>query len=62
MTIIILTGAPGVGKTTIVRDVAQKLKEGEIREDGVVSREKRENVRFPIICNNMPFRYLISNC
>jgi nucleoside-triphosphatase len=43
MTIIILTGAPGVGKTTIVRDVAQKLKEGGVRVGGVVSREIRTN-------------------
>ena len=43
MTIIILTGAPGVGKTTIVRDVAQKLKEVGVRVGGVVSREIRTN-------------------
>ena len=43
MTIIILTGAPGVGKTTIVRDVAQKLKARGVRVGGVVSREVRTN-------------------
>lgn len=43
MTIIILTGTPGVGKTTIVRDVAQKLKERGVRVGGVVSREIRTN-------------------
>ena len=30
----------GVGKTTIVRDVAQKLKEGGVRVGGIVSREE----------------------
>lgn len=43
MTIIILTGTSGVGKTTIVRDVAQKLKERGVRVGGVVSREMRTN-------------------
>lgn len=43
MTIIILTGIPGVGKTTIVRDVAQKLKERGVRVGGVVSKEIRIN-------------------
>lgn len=43
MTIIILTGTPGVGKTTIVMDVAQKLKERGMRVGGVVSREVRAN-------------------
>jgi nucleoside-triphosphatase len=46
MTSIILTGAPGVGKTTIVMDVAQKLKARGVRVGGVVSREVRTgNVR-----------------
>lgn len=43
MTSIILTGAPGVGKTTIVMDVAQKLKARGVRVGGVVSREIRTN-------------------
>jgi nucleoside-triphosphatase len=43
MVIIILTGAPGVGKTTIVTDVAQKLKERRVNVGGVVSREIRTN-------------------
>ena len=43
MTSIILAGAPGVGKTTIVTDVAQKLKAREVRVGGVVSREVRTN-------------------
>ena len=43
---IILTGAPSVGKTTIVIDVAQKLKARGVRVGGVVSREVRTgNVR-----------------
>jgi nucleoside-triphosphatase len=46
MTSIILTGAPSVGKTTIVMDVAQKLKARGVRVGGVVSREVRTgNVR-----------------
>jgi nucleoside-triphosphatase len=43
MTSIILTGAPGVGKTTIVMDVAQKLEERGVRVGGLVSREIRTN-------------------
>ena len=43
MTSIILAGAPGVGKTTIVMDVAQKLKARGVRVGGVVSREVRTN-------------------
>ena len=43
MTIILLTGAPGVGKTTIVMDVAQQLKERGMKVGGVVSREVRVN-------------------
>ena len=43
MTSIILTGAPGVGKTTIVMDVAQKLKARGVIVGGVVSREIRTN-------------------
>ena len=46
MTSIILTGAPSVGKTTIVMDVAQKLKARGVKVGGVVSRELRTgNVR-----------------
>jgi nucleoside-triphosphatase len=46
MTSIILTGAPSVGKTTIVMDVAQKLKTRGVKVGGVVSREVRTgNVR-----------------
>ena len=43
MTSIILTGAPGVGKTTIMMDVAQKLKARGVRVGCVVSREVRTN-------------------
>ena len=43
MTSIILTGATGVGKTTLVMDVAQKLKARGVRVGGVVSREVRTN-------------------
>jgi nucleoside-triphosphatase len=46
MTSIILTGAPSVGKTTIVMDVAEKLKARGVKVGGVVSREVRTgNVR-----------------
>jgi nucleoside-triphosphatase len=43
MTIIVLTGTPGVGKTTIVMSVANKLKARNINVGGVVSREVRTN-------------------
>jgi nucleoside-triphosphatase len=43
MTSIILTGTPGVGKTTTVMDVAQKLKKRGIKVGGVISREVRTN-------------------
>ena len=43
MVSIILTGAPGVGKTTIVMDVVQKLKERGVKVGGVVSTEVRTN-------------------
>jgi nucleoside-triphosphatase len=43
MTILVLTGAPGVGKTTIVMGVAQKLKERRMSVGGIVSREIRTN-------------------
>jgi nucleoside-triphosphatase THEP1 len=37
------TGAPGVGKTTILMDVARKLKERGVKVGGVISRELRTN-------------------
>lgn len=43
MTIILLTGTPGVGKTTVVMDVAKELKERGMKVDGIVSREVRTN-------------------
>jgi nucleoside-triphosphatase len=43
MTIIVLTGAPGVGKTTVVMRVAQALKERGVKVGGIVSRELRTN-------------------
>jgi nucleoside-triphosphatase len=43
MAIIILTGAPGVGKTTVVMDIAHKLKERGIKVGGIISREVRIN-------------------
>jgi nucleoside-triphosphatase len=43
MTIIVLTGAPGVGKTTAVMRVARELKERGVKVGGIVSRELRTN-------------------
>jgi nucleoside-triphosphatase len=43
MTIIVLTGAPGVGKTTAVLRVARELKERGVKVGGIVSRELRIN-------------------
>ncbi|MGC2683332.1 MAG: NTPase [Candidatus Nitrosopolaris sp.] len=43
MTIIVLTGAPGVGKTTAVIRVARALKERGLKVGGIVSRELRTN-------------------
>jgi nucleoside-triphosphatase len=43
MTIIVLTGAPGVGKTTAVIHVARELKQRGMKVGGIVSRELRTN-------------------
>src|SRR6266487_2707698 len=43
MTIIVLTGAPGVGKTTAVIRAARALKERGVKVGGIVSRELRTN-------------------
>jgi nucleoside-triphosphatase len=43
MTIIVLTGAPGVGNTTAVIRVARELKERGVKVGGIVSREIRTN-------------------
>jgi nucleoside-triphosphatase len=43
MTIIVLTGAPGVGKTTAVIRIARALKERGVKVGGIVSRELRIN-------------------
>ena len=45
MTITVLTGTPGVRKTTAVISVAQKLQERRVRVRGIVSRELRDNYR-----------------
>ncbi|MFZ0326721.1 MAG: nucleoside-triphosphatase [Nitrososphaeraceae archaeon] len=45
MTIIVLTGAPGVGKTTAIIRVARALKERGVKVGGIVSRELRTNNR-----------------
>ena len=41
MTIIVLTGAPGVGKTTAIIRIVQALKERGVKVGGIVSRELR---------------------
>jgi nucleoside-triphosphatase len=43
MIIIVLTGAPRVGKTTAVMQVAQALKQRGVKVGGIVSREVRTN-------------------
>jgi nucleoside-triphosphatase len=43
MTIIVLTGAPGVGKTSAVMRVARELKERGVKVGGIVSRELKTN-------------------
>ena len=43
MTIIVLTGAPGVGKTTALIRVARALNERGVKVGGIVSRELRTN-------------------
>ena len=43
MTIIVLTGAPEVGKTIVVTSVARKLQERGVKVGGIVSREIRDN-------------------
>ncbi len=43
MTIIVVTGAPGVGKTTVVIRVARALREKGVKVGGIVSREIRKN-------------------
>ena len=45
MTIIVLTGPPGVGKTTAIIRVARALKERGVKVGGIVSRELRTNNR-----------------
>ena len=42
MTIIALSGAPGVGKTTAVIRVARALKERGVKVGGIVSRAKNQ--------------------
>ena len=43
MTIIVLTGAPGVGKTTAVMRAARALNDRGLNVGGIVSRELRTN-------------------
>jgi nucleoside-triphosphatase THEP1 len=43
MTIIVLTGAPGAGKTTAVMRVARELKERGLKVGGIVSRTKNQS-------------------
>jgi nucleoside-triphosphatase THEP1 len=43
MTIIVLTGAPGIGKTTAVMRAARALNDRGLNVGGIVSRELRTN-------------------
>jgi len=43
MPILVVTGDPGVGKTTVVMHVAEVLKQRGLKVGGVVSREVRRN-------------------
>jgi nucleoside-triphosphatase len=43
MTIIVLTGAPGVGKTTAAMRAARALNDRGLNVGGIVSRELRTN-------------------
>ena len=43
MTIFIVTGDPGVGKTTVVMRVAETLKQRGLKVGGIISREIRSN-------------------
>ena len=43
MTILVITGAPGIGKTTAVIHIARTLKDKDINVGGIVSRELRFN-------------------
>lgn len=43
MTIIVLTGAPGTGKTTAIIRVARTLNERGVKVGGIISREVRTN-------------------
>lgn len=43
MTILVLTGAPGIGKTTAVIHVARALKDRGLNVGGIISRELRTN-------------------
>ena len=40
MTIIVLNGSPGVGKTTAIIHVARALKERGVKVGGIVSRDE----------------------
>ncbi len=40
MTIMVLTGAPGIGKTTVVMRAARALKAKGLNVGGIVSRDK----------------------
>ena len=57
MTILVITGAPGIGKTTAVIHVARTLKDKGINVGGIVSRE----IRFNNIRIGFEFIDLITN-
>lgn len=43
MTITVITGAPGIGKSTVVMDAVRALKDRQLNVGGIVSRELRTN-------------------
>ena len=51
---ILLTGRPGIGKTTAVKKIVEMLREKGIRVGGMITREKREkNVRIGFIIEDI---------
>lgn len=43
MTILAITGGPGIGKSTVIMRVAEELKKRGLKVGGIVSREVRSN-------------------
>jgi len=59
--IFFLTGRPGIGKTTVLLRIVEKLKKEGLKVDGLISREVREDgarVGFKIIFQSHSVRSL----